>query len=69
MKKINVLQNPTETYLEGLVLIPSKNLEFQRHISWSLFLFYRLRWEMVFCWNCWPSLFKLSFHIFSVVYT
>ena len=29
------------------VLVPSHNLDFQRHISWSLFMFNDLRWVVI----------------------
>ena len=56
--------------------VPSQDLDFQCHISWS---FLCVQWVVVrsrdindcwFCWcwcNCWPSLLKRSFH--NIKYT
>ena len=30
-----------------LCFVPSKNLDFQRHLSWSLFMVNELRWEVI----------------------
>ena len=37
-------------------------LDFQHHISWSYYVYFIGCWFWRCCWNCWPSLFKLSFH-------
>ena len=38
--------------------------------SMVFFVFSKLRGDCLFCWywwNCWPSLFKLSFHIITLI--
>ena len=48
--------------------VPSQKLDFLRHMSWSFFVciqWVKMRGDCSFCWywwNCWPSLFNLSFH-------
>jgi hypothetical protein len=50
------------------VPVSSKNLDFHWQMSWSISVFndwFEVRGGGSFCWyccNCWPSLFKLSFH-------
>ena len=48
------------------LIVPSKDLDFQRHMSWSFYgQWIEVRGGCSFCWywwNYWLSLFKLSFH-------
>jgi len=57
-----------------LCAYPSQDLDFHRHMSWSLFfVFNDLRFEAVVnfvdWWNCWPSLFKLPLHNQAIIQT
>jgi hypothetical protein len=57
------------------VPVPSQNLDFQRHMSWSFLCSVstvKMRGDCSFCWywwNWWPSLLKISFHISNLVRT
>ena len=46
------------------VSVPSQDLDFQHHMSCLFFVFSErcLFVLLIFRWNCWQSLFKLSFH-------
>ena len=54
------------------VPVPSRDLDFQRHMSWFFFVCVHLIKMSGDCsfrrylWNCWPSSFKLYVHDFSL---
>jgi hypothetical protein len=47
------------------VSLPSQDLDFQCHMicHGSFYVqWFEVRGDCLFCWHCWPSLLKLSFH-------
>ena len=53
------------------VPVSSLDMVFQPYILFSLFMFNEFRGGFLFCWywwNCWPSLFNISFHTTHISY-
>jgi len=66
---ISVLPLETKLWIWSFVQLPIQDLNFQRHKLWSfVFKCFAVKWlfGLLYWWNCWPILYKLSFHTWFI---